>query len=266
MGGILLSGLHLYPVKSLAGLDLKRARLERHGLAHDRRWMVVDEAGVFLTQRQVPKMALVHTRLAAGGLRLGAPGMPDLELDPAAAGAARMAVEVWGDRCNAWPVGEAADAWLSDFLGRPCRLVEMPPDGLRRVDPEYGETGDRTAFSDGFPLLLISRASLEDLNRRLESPLPMRRFRPNLVVDGCAPYAEDRWRRIRIGDLGFRVVKPCSRCVITTIDPDTAEKGVEPLRTLSRYRRQGNKVMFGQNLIGDGAGELAVGMEVEVLA
>jgi uncharacterized protein YcbX len=172
---------------------------------------------------------------------------------------------VWSDRCAAQRGDPSADAWLSDFLGHACRLVFMPDEGVRPVDPRYAQPQDRTAFSDGFPLLLISQPSLDDLNSRLVEPLPMLRFRPNLVVEGCAPYAEDDWRHIRIGDLPLRVVKPCSRCKITTVDPYTAETGSEPLRTLASYRRQGKQVYFGQNLIHDRPGELALDMPVEVL-
>jgi uncharacterized protein YcbX len=174
-------------------------------------------------------------------------------------------VQVWGDNCLAQSAGAKAAAWLSQFLGLDCRLFFMPESTRREVDPTYAAPTDQVGFADGFPFLLISEASLADLNQRLEQPLPMARFRPNLVVSGCEPYAEDSWKRIRIGELTFRVAKPCSRCVIPTINPETAEKSVEPLRTLNSYRREGNKVYFGQNLLHDGIGELKAGMLVEVL-
>lgn len=161
--------------------------------------------------------------------------------------------------------GDEAAAWLSRFLEMECRLVFFPEDEIRQVDPTYARSGDRTAFSDGFPVLLISQASLDDLNRRLKTPVAMRRFRPNLVVSGCEPFAEDGWKQIRVGEVTFRVVKPCSRCVIPNIDPDTAEKSAEPTRTLSGFRRRENKIFFGQNLIADGMGKLELGMPVEVL-
>jgi uncharacterized protein YcbX len=179
-----------------------------------------------------------------------------------------MEVQVWQDRCRALLVDPAADAWLSEFLGRPVRLVWMPPETQRRVDPRYALSDDHTGFADGFPFLLISRASLDALNARLQTPVSMERFRPNLVVAGCPPHAEDQWQRLRIGDMEFRVAKPCSRCVIPTIDPDTGvrDPGAEPLRTLSAYRRHQGKVYFGQNLLHCGSGVLAEGMAVEVLA
>lgn len=260
-----LSGLFFYPVKSLGGIPLERAPVGRRGIRFDRHWMVVDGDGKFLTQRQLPRMALVRTALTPKGLRLSAPAMPDLDVALEPTGAAESLVQVWGDQCLARSAGEEAAGWLSRFLGTDCRLFFMPQQTERAVDPAYATADDRVGFADGFPFLLISQASLDDLNSRLDQPLPMIRFRPNLVVAGCEPYAEDGWRHIRIGTLSFRVAKPCSRCAIPTINPETGEKGVEPLRTLSRYRREGKQVYFGQNLLHDGTGELKLGAPVEVL-
>jgi uncharacterized protein YcbX len=261
-----LSGLFLYPVKSLRGLSLAAAEVDARGLRLDRHWMLVDPEGRFVTQRQQPRMALIDCAPEAEGLRLAAPNMAPLRLDAPAAGAETLEVQLWGQRCQALAWGAEADAWLSHFLQRPVRLVAMPEGSVRRLDPEYAQPQDQTGFADGFPFLLISEASLADLNQRVGRVLPMQRFRPNLVVSGCAPYAEDRWRRIRIGGIEFRLVKPCSRCSIPSVDPATgARDGTEPLATLSRYRQRGNKVYFGQNLIHDGAGRLALGDGVEVL-
>ena len=265
MSGIVLSELYFYPVKSLRGIKLERAPVDRRGIRFDRHWMLVDPEGRFVTQRQSPRMALVGTRLIPGGLRLCAPGMPDLEIPGDDGAGDPVQVQVWRDQCLARSAGDPAAAWLSRFLERPCRLVYLPESTVRPVDPDYARSGDQVGFSDGFPFLLLSEASLEDLNSRLDTPLPMQRFRPNLVVRGCLPYAEDGWRRIRIGEIRFRVVKPCSRCAIPTIDTRTGEKGVEPLRTLNRYRRRGNQVYFGQNLIQEDQGELRVGAPVEIL-
>lgn len=265
MRQVALSGLFFYPVKSLRGISLQRAPVDSRGIHYDRHWMVVDAAGKFVTQRQYPRMALVRTALTPGGLRLSAPGMPDLEVAFEPPEASAITVRVWGDQCLARSAGVAPADWLSRYLGMDCRLCFMPEQTERPVDPAYAAPQDRVGFADGFPFLLISQASLDDLNGRLDEALPMLRFRPNLVVAGCEPYAEDGWRRIRIGELTFRVAKPSSRCVIPTIDPETGEKGVEPLRTLNRYRREGNKVYFGQNLLHDGPGELKLGATVEVL-
>ncbi len=265
MNDIRLSGLYRYPVKSLAGEYLEQSRLDGFGLERDRRWMLVDREGRFLSQRELPRMALIRPSLSPDGLVLRTPQLPDLAISLPGEDAERVKVRIWGDDCMAQLADNLAHAWLSDFLGQACRLVHMPEQTVRPVDPDYALASDRTAFSDGFPLLLISQASLDDLNNRLHEPLPMLRFRPNLVVEGCAAYAEDDWRRIRIGELTLRVVKPCSRCKITTIDPYTAESGSEPLKTLSGYRRRGNQVFFGQNLLHDGPGELRLGMPLEVL-
>lgn len=261
----ILSGLMIYPVKSLAGIELRQSEVDRFGLRHDRRWMVVNAAGKFLSQRELPQMALIRQTLSADGLTLSTNGKPDLHLPLTPREIDRIEVDVWHDHCHAIPCGSEADTWLSEALGQPCRLVYFPDGEERPIDPEYAESQDRTAFSDGFPLLLISEASLEDLNARLEQKLPISRFRPNLIVSGCNAYAEDNWRQIRIGELDCRVVKPCSRCTITTVDPKTAQRGPEPLKTLAGYRRQGNKVFFGQNLLHNRPGLLKVGMRVEIL-
>jgi uncharacterized protein YcbX len=265
MSELTLSSLYFYPVKSLRGIALERAPVDGRGIHFDRHWMVVDSKGDFVTQRQFPRMALIRTALTPTGLRLTAPEQMDLDIAFEPEQIEQQRVQVWGDNCLAQSAGAKAAAWLSQFLGLDCRLFFMPESTRREVDPTYAAPTDQVGFADGFPFLLISEASLADLNQRLEQPLPMARFRPNLVVSGCEPYAEDSWKRIRIGELTFRVAKPCSRCVIPTINPETAEKSVEPLRTLNSYRREGNKVYFGQNLLHDGIGELKAGMLVEVL-
>jgi uncharacterized protein YcbX len=252
-------------VKSLKGLTLEQSSVDRFGLVHDRRWMVVDADGGFLSQRELPRMALITVELESQGLLLSAPEMSPIRVDRPAIAARRIEVEVWQDRLQGCLVAQQADEWLSRFLGVDCRLVFMMDDEKRQVDQRYAEPQHLTAFSDGFPLLLTSEASLEELNSRLESSLSMARFRPNLVVSGSEPYAEDHWARIRIGSMELQLVKPCSRCSITTVDPATGERGSEPLTTLAGYRRRGKQVYFGQNLIYDRPGELRVGMSVEIL-
>jgi len=269
-----VSELAIYPVKSCAQIPLKQAYVEDFGLSQDRRWMVVDHNGKFVTQRQQPRMCLIQPKLTVSksnnsepreqGIIIDAPGMEALRVTMSSEIIARR-VMVWSDQCQALDCGDAAAQWLSRFLKIECRMVYFPPDEFRQVDLNFAQEGDRTAFSDGFPILLISQASLDDLNSRMESPIPMLRFRPNLVVSGCAAFAEDNWRRIKIGDLTMRVVKPCSRCVIPTIDTRSAVKGVEPLRTLLTYRKRDNKIYFGQNIIAEGRGEIDVGMPVKVL-
>lgn len=269
MNDLTLQAVYRYPVKSMRGQEFDSLDVDARGLVLDRRWMVVDANGRFLTQRQQSRMALIDVQAGdPSELELSAPGMPPLQLSRSQAdgpAADRIDVQVWGDHVSAQPVSGEADAWLSDFLDQACRLVHLPVDVRRPVDPQFAGPDDQVGFADGFPFLLISQASLDDLNARLDLPVPMLRFRPNLVVAGCQPYAEDGWRHIRIGDMRFRVAKPCSRCIIPTIDADTGERGREPLQTLMTYRRRDNKVYFGQNLVHEGSGRLEVGMPVEVI-
>ena len=224
----------------------------------------MDERGGFLSQRRHPRMALISPLLIPDRLVVRAPGMPDLEVPLEGEHAERIDVEVWGDAQRGEPVGGYADRWFGRFLGSPCRLVRKPDDDVRPVESAYARSGDQTSFADAFPLLLISEASLEDLNRRLESPVPMDRFRPNLIVRGCGPYAEDGWDEIRAGGAVLRVAEACPRCVITTVDQGSGERGKEPLKTLATYRKSGGEVLFGRNLIHTSPGTVRVGDPVEV--
>lgn len=261
-----LAGVFVYPIKSAGGVQLDVAQVASHGFELDRRWMLIDASGEFVSQRTVPRMALLSVEIHSDHLLVRAPGMPDLPVDIAPESGRPVDARIWSDVCTALAVDEAADAWLSEFLQQPVRLVHLPRMSLRRVDPGYAEPTDVVGFADAFPFLLTSVASLADLNGRAGTRLPMDRFRPNLVVSGFEAFAEDAWSRIRIGDVAFRVVKPCARCSVTTVDQDTAEVGKEPLRTLATYRRVGGKVMFGQNLIQDGEGRLRSGDRVEVVS
>ena len=262
MSEITLSKLMIYPLKSCAGINLQSAHTSPFGLQYDRRWMLVDANGVMLTQRQHPRMCLIQPRLDNGQLSLSAPAMNDLQV---ARGTVSMSVSVWEDQCNALDCGDTAANWLSEFMGLPTRLVYFPEDEIRQVDLNYAQPGDITAFSDGFPYLLISQASLDALNSRLQAPVEMRRFRPNLVVEGCEAFAEDQWQTLLMGDVQFRRVKPCGRCVIPSIDPDSAEKNPEVVRTLASFRKSGKRVLFGQNLTASGSGRLHTGMAVSLI-
>lgn len=264
-----LSALYRFPVKSLGGESLSRAEIDALGLAGDRRWMVVDAAsGRFLTQRQFGRMAQIGARWRdAGTLELSAPGRTPLAVVVPPADEALRGVTVWDDSLQAPDAGDVAAAWLSACLERDCRLVHVPASRARQVDTAYARPGDKVGFADGFPLLLIGQGSLDDLSARVGRPLEMLRFRPNLVVEGAAPYAEDGWGRLRIGEVEFERVKPCSRCAIPTHDPHSGERSSdgEPLRTLATYRRDADGVYFGQNLIQRGTGVLEVGMPVILL-
>jgi hypothetical protein len=260
-----VDGLYHYPVKSCHGTSLDVAEVGPRGIVADRQWMIVDANNEFLTQRELPRLALVRPRLIDGVLEMTAPGMPPLTVSPDVR-SERTQVTVWRDRCAAIDEGAHAAEWLSTFLDVPCRLVRIPDDEKRRADPEYAGPDDQVGFADGFSFLLTSRASLDDLNRRLSVPLPMNRFRPNIVVDGTGAFEEDRWKRIRMDGITFAVAKPCARCVTTTTNQDTAERSHEPLRTLATFRHvAGRGVMFGQNLVHDRSGVIHVGAEVEVL-
>ena len=259
-----VSALYIYPVKSCRGIRLDVSELEAFGLKHDRRWMVVDNDGVMLTQRKLARMCLIQPELTQSGVMLKTSAMNDISIDiPVAAKLSR--VKVWDDVCQAHDAGDEAANWLSEFLQRECRLVYFPDNEFRQVDETYAQAGDKTAFSDGFPLLLISQASLDDLNQRMEKPLGMNRFRPNIVVQGCSAFAEDAWKKISIGNIELQIVKPCSRCVIPSINIETAEREEEPTKTLLSYRRKNNKIYFGQNVIANTVGRIQVGMPVVVL-
>lgn len=255
-----LARIYVHPIKSAKGISLQRAELDSLGLRQDRRWMLVNAEGTFLSQRSLPEMTLISTAFSGDELEVNAPGMftLSLPLEPPDTGK-RLPVNIFGDELRAAPAGEEADSWFTEFLGVACSLVYMPENAVRHVDPRYAAAQEKVAFADGFPLLMFSEASLDDLNSRLPEAVSERRFRPNLVISGCNAFAEDGWDRMSIGGMSLRVAKPCSRCTIPTVDPDTAVRGKEPLRTLNEYRKAGSKVMFGQNLTHDGVGELRVG-------
>ena len=264
MPDIRVSGLSIYPVKSCGEVKQKTSYVESFGLKNDRRWMIIDENDVMLTQRKISKMCLIQPKETEAGLNLHAATMNSLHVEYPLSNK-KITVKIWSDECQAFDAGDLAANWLSDVLSTKCRLVYFPKDEFRQVDLTFAVEGDKTAFSDGFPLLLISQASLDDLNRRLVKPIMMNRFRPNIVVDGCESYAEDSWKKMRIGETKFRIVKPCSRCVIPSINIDTAEREEEPTKTLMGYRKRENKIFFGQNVIANNFGVIEVGMPVEIV-
>ncbi|MCX7083373.1 MAG: MOSC domain-containing protein [Methylococcales bacterium] len=264
MTNITLSAITLYPVKSLAGISVNSWPVIRTGLEYDRQWMLIDAEQQFLSQRKLPQMVLIKTALTDTHLILSAYGKDDLLLALAPVGGDVIDSQIWADQCAATSVSIEADQWLSDFLKRDCRLVYQPETLMRVVDAHYGLPNDTVAFSDGFPFLIISENSLVSLNNDMALDLPMTRFRPNLVVSGCSSYAEDSWREISIGTIDFRLPKPCSRCSVIVIDPESAEVGQEPLRTLNLTRKWQNKVYFGQNALHDQQGRLTVGDRVHV--
>ena len=262
-----LREINIYPVKSLAGISLQSAEATDRGLKYDRRWMVVDKQGRFLTQRTYPQMALVRTSIDENKLTLSHRFnyFNPITVPINHGNEEQLSVIVWNDTVYAEAVDKKADEWLSNALNLDCRLVYMPEDTKRPVDKKYWSKDGVVSFADAYPFLIIGEESLNDLNSRLAEKIPMNRFRPNFVFSGGEPFDEDRWKKFRIGSMIFYAVKPCSRCVVTTVNQETAEKKDEPLRTLASYRTVGNNVNFGQNLVHEKPGIIHLGDLLEVL-
>jgi uncharacterized protein YcbX len=268
-----LAAINRFPIKSCRGAAVAEAVVEPWGLAGDRRWLVVDEDGVLLTAREHPRLLLVVPGFGPdGGLHLASPDAPDLAV-PMPTGDELVPVRVWNSELLAAPAGLEAAAWFSKIVGRSARLVYLDDPTRRHPNPKWAEPTDYVSFADGYPLLLATTGSLGQLNdwiaegpRADEGPLPMIRFRPNVVIDGSPPWAEDGWRRLRIGAATFRSVKGCDRCVMTMTDPETARRGKEPIATLARHRQWDGATWFGMNLIPDTAGAtIRIGDDVEIL-
>ena len=260
-----LTEINIYPVKSLGGISLDEAEVTDRGLKYDRRWMLVDENGNFMTQRVFPQMSLIKTSIDDHSLHFSHKIKNDIKfsipLDTY--GDEQNDVEVWDDIVNAVFVGNDADSWFSEILGTKCRLVYMPDDSKRFVEKKYASQNEIVSFADAYPFLIIGQSSLDDLNSRLEEKLPMNRFRPNFVFAGGAPFDEDKMKSFKLSDVKFFPVKPCARCVVTTVNQETGVKGKEPLETLASFRTQNNKVMFGQNLLHKGIGKIKNGSGLE---
>jgi uncharacterized protein len=259
MASLHLTEINIYPIKSARGISLPSAQLDDRGLEFDRRWMVVDEQGHFLTQRTLPQMALIHVALREDHLSITSRASKELCVPFQTPSTRVLCVQIWNDSLDAIDVGDEAASWFTELLGVRCRLVQMPEHPSRFVNTKYAPPKSPVSFADAFPLLLISELSLKNLNDRLAVPVPMNRFRPNLVIGGASAFEEDTWSSLTIGSISFRVAKPCARCTVPTVDQDTAEGGKEPIRTLSIYRTRDSKVYFGQNLIHEGRGILKVG-------
>lgn len=245
---------------------MQKAMLTDRGLEHDRRWLLVDDNNQFLTQRNFPGMALLKTAIKENKLIVFVNNseLDSLTLDLLPSLGERIKVDIWDDNCEAHHIDKKADVWFSHKLNRKVKLVYMPDSSRRNVDEKYALHNDITSFSDGYPILIIGQSSLDDLNSRLDKPVPMNRFRPNIVFTGGLPYQEDDMKHFKIKDLNFYGVKPCGRCVMTTIDQETAIAGKEPLKTLSGYRSANNKVNFGQNVLHTGIGSIQVGDEMAI--
>jgi len=263
---ITISSLIYYPIKACRGFEVESANVERMGFQDDRRMMVVTPEGNQVTQREYSKLAWVLPTLNDGTLILSAPDFDSLQLTIQKTGTTQP-VNIWHTKgVAAIDQGDESAQWFSDWLGASVRLVHVAAGVQRRLNPNYAIDADNhTGFADGYPILITSEEGLQDLNSRLETPVPMNRFRPNLVVKGCEPFAEDTWNKIKIGDVELAIVKPCDRCVVTTIDKVTLEQSKEPLKTLAKYRKHELGAIFGQNIIPVNEGKLQLGMNVEVL-
>jgi uncharacterized protein len=262
-----LQDIYIYPIKSLGGINLEKALLEERGLRHDRRWMLVDNEGNFMSQRVFPKMALLQVLLSEDGLLVHPKSDPDTKITIPFEPLTDKLVEVriWEDQVLGQVVGTKANDWFSEILDQECRLVKMPESTQRKIKPKYAVVGESVSFADGMPYLLIGQSSLDDLNERLEVPVGMDRFRPNLVFSGGKAFEEDHWQNLQIGQAKFKITKPCARCVMTTVDQQTAEKGKEPLKTLATYRTVNSNVMFGQNMLLLEGDTISVGDRINVI-
>jgi uncharacterized protein len=261
-----LSSIYFYPCKGLAGISVTQIEVDSFGPKYDRRWMLIDKNNKFLTQRQKPKMVLIRPEIQESCLLFKAPEQRPFEIPLEPESRIETEVNIFGERCTAWETSRDAEIWFSTFLKYPCRPVYMPNTTRRIVDQKFSKFPSRTSFTDGFPFLLIGEASLEDLNQRLQSPVEMRRFRPNLVIQGSHAFEEDIMEWITIGNIMFQVAKRCGRCRVTTVDPEVGEfSGKDPLMTLSNFRSQNGEALFGQNLIHQKNGVLKIGDKLKTI-
>ncbi|TAF66179.1 MAG: MOSC domain-containing protein [Cytophagales bacterium] len=266
-----VKSIHIYPIKSCGSINLQEAQISPTGFLYDRNFMLVDTQMRFLSQREYPQMAHIQVEILSqeATLKIDAPHKKTLyiAINDFLQKGYPMPTTIWNDTCTTLFYSAEADQWFSDFLGIDCRLTYLPSTSERIIDPQYNPKQKITSLSDGYPFLLTTEASLDDLNQRLENPITMQRFRPNIVIEGVKPFEEDQWKTIKIGDLYFDIAKPCARCQVITIDPQTAEVGKEPLKTLSTFRKKDNKVLFGQNLIHQkNEGSIKVGDTIEIIA
>lgn len=264
MSVLKLSQIWIYPIKSLGGISLPAAKVMSKGLQYDRRWMLVDKDGKFMTQRIFPTMALFTLTIDNAQLRINHHEHSIMLSLNHAVSSKPQHVQIWNDFVSAIEVDPAHSDWFSERLGIACRLVYFPEENTRPVDPEYAVNYEQVSLADAYPFLIIGQGSMDALNSRLSVPLPINRFRPNLVFSGGLPHEEDSWKDFTIGSARFVGVKPCARCAVTTINQDTGEKGDEPLRTLSSYRKHDGKIYFGQNLVTVGASEVSVGDDISL--
>lgn len=262
-----VSELYIYPIKSLAGIAKETLEITNTGFKHDRRWMLVDEKNMFLSQRTHPQMALLQPTETEEDIVVTHKNNPlqTITIPFYNEGKGTIKVSVWDDVCEAIEVSKLCNNWFSDMLQINCKLVYMPDETKRLVDKRYATNNEVTSFSDGYPILMIGQVSLDNLNTKLIDAIPMNRFRPNIVFTGGHAHIEDEMELFTINDIHFLGVKPCSRCVMTTINQQNIEKGKEPLKTLATYRTKNNKIYFGQNVLQQQNGFISLGNEIEII-
>lgn len=263
--GLVLSQIYIYPVKSLGGITVDSAYADKRGLKYDRRYLLVDENGVFMTQRDFPQLALLKLSISENGFEvLNSKDNSHIIIPFESNLGENVSVTIWDDVCNAVIVNKELNNWFSNAIHKKCSLVYMPDNENRIVEKKYINEEHIVSFADAYPFLIIGQSSLDDLNKRLETSVPMNRFRPNFVFTGGNAYEEDYWSDFKIGKVEFKAVKPCARCVITTTDQETAKRNIEPLKTLSGYRKINNKVMFGMNVVCNKPGNVSAKQNIEL--
>lgn len=266
MNKLLLSGIYIYPIKSLGGVSLAESYIEERGLQYDRRWVLIDDEGMFITQRKYPLLSLLQVDVLDNQLVVSHQDHPletiSFSIDQQTS--VGIPVTIWDDLTEGFEVDPNVSEWFSRYMNFSVRLVKMNQATKRHVDPRYANHNEIVSFADGYPCLIIGQSSLDQLNEKLKEPVRMDRFRPNFVFTGGEAHVEDTFKEFEMGGILFSAVKPCARCVLITVNQQTAAKSAEPLKTLSRYRTINNKIMFGQNLLHQGSGIISVGMELQI--
>ncbi|RNL55780.1 MOSC domain-containing protein [Pedobacter jejuensis] len=261
-----LSAIYIYPIKSLGGIKLEESIIEERGLRYDRRWVLIDGEGMFISQRKYPQLSLLQVNIMDDSLTVthkeNSQHKISFLIEQQTGG--NIPVTIWDDLTNGVEVAENVSNWFSEYLNMPVKLVKMSDKAHRAVDKKYALKNEIVSFADGYPCLIIGQSALDNLNSKLQMPIKMDRFRPNFVITGGEAHVEDSFKDFTIGEVSFSAVKPCARCVLITVDQQTAIKSAEPLKTLSTYRSWNHKIMFGQNLLHQGSGIIRVGMELEI--
>ena len=267
MKKLILSEIFIYSIKSMGGISVDSSVVTERGLKYDRRWLLVNEDNVFITQRLLPEMALISTFIENKSIILKhkTKNVEQISIPTELNKGNEINVQIWKDNCSAIHYSKDVDRLLNEILNLNCKLVYMPDSTKRYIDKTYAKNKEIVSFADGYAFLIIGQSSLDDLNNKLEKPIPVNRFRPNFVFTGGTPFEEDKLKKIKIGDIVFDVVKPCERCIIPTTDQETAERKKEPLLTLSTFRKENNNILFGQNLIQQNLGAISVGDEIIIL-